>query len=103
MMEHVWINLINNAIKYTKNNGTICVSLNKINNKIIFEIKDNGIGMDENTISRIFEEYYQGNTSHGQEGIGIGLSIVKKIIDLNNGKLEVESKINEGSIFRVIL
>ncbi|MBR3152330.1 MAG: HAMP domain-containing histidine kinase [Clostridia bacterium] len=103
MMQHVWINLINNSIKYSKENGKVEIKLTQDKNNIYFEIRDNGIGMTEETRKRIFEKYYQGDTSHSTEGIGIGLSIVNRIVNLCNGKIEIESEMDKGSIFKIIL
>jgi len=103
LTENVWINLIDNAIKYTPENGEIIVSCTKDNNSIIVSVKDNGIGMTDEVVERIFDKFYQGDSSHSQEGNGLGLAIVKKIIDISNGTIEVDSKEGKGTVFVVTL
>lgn len=103
MLSQVWINLISNAIKFTGENGLITISLEENDDNIIFKIRDNGIGMDEQTKSRIFEKFYQGDKSHHSGGNGIGLNIASRIIALAHGSIEVESEIDRGSEFTVTL
>ena len=71
--------------------------------KIIVEIKDYGIGMDEEECKKIFDRFYQVDKSHKEKGTGLGLAIVKRIIDLSNGSIEVESRTNKGAKFIVTL
>lgn len=101
LLEQVWINLLTNAIKFSYPNGTIKVHL-KIKDNIMVSIKDNGIGMDEETQKHIFDRFYQGETSHTKDGNGLGLTIVSKIIRLCNAKIDVKSKENEGTEFIVL-
>lgn len=103
MIQEIWINLLSNAIKYTNENGTINIKLTKSGKEIIFTISDTGIGIEEEKLQYIFNEYYQADESHHKNGVGLGLSIVKKIVNMVNGKVEVESKVNEGTTFTVIL
>ncbi len=103
MLSQVWINLISNAVKFTENDGLIAISLKEEDNSVIFKIKDNGIGMDNDTKSRIFEKFYQGDKSHHSGGNGIGLNIASRIVTLAGGVIEVESEIGCGSEFTVIL
>ncbi len=103
MLEQVWQNIIGNSIKFVDYNGKIQVKLNKVDKNILVTIRDNGIGMDEETQKRIFEKFYQGDTSHSLEGNGLGLNIVKRIIDLHGGSIKVSSKIMNGSIFEILL
>lgn len=103
MMQEVWINLINNSIKYTNNNGKIYISLKEVDKQIIVSIEDNGIGMSEEQIEHIFERYYQVDKSKHGTGLGIGLSIVNRVMELVDGKIEVESELGKGSKFTVIL
>ncbi|MGM9644369.1 MAG: sensor histidine kinase, partial [Eubacteriales bacterium] len=72
-------------------------------NNVVFEISDNGIGMTEETKSRIYEKFYQGDTSHSEMGNGIGLNIVKRIVTLAEGSIDVQSEYGKGSIFTVTL
>lgn len=93
----VWINLLENAIKFSKPNGKIDVKVSHQNNDIIVTIKDYGVGMQEDEIEKAFERFYQIDKSHSEEGSGLGLAIVKRIIELSDGKIEIESKENKGT------
>jgi signal transduction histidine kinase/CheY-like chemotaxis protein len=96
-------NLIDNAIKYT-NKGIITVNLRKgFNEEIILDVEDTGIGVSEEYLKRIFEPYSQEHVGYGRayEGIGLGLSLVKKVLDLNGAKVSVQSKKGEGSTFSI--
>lgn len=102
LMDHIWINLINNAIKYTPENGNISVKLiNDDNINVI--ISDDGMGMDEDTKAHIFDKYFQGDLSRSMKGLGLGLSIVKRIVELSRGNIYVTSKLNEGTTFKIVL
>ena len=103
IMNQVWINLINNSIKYTPESGQINIKLKSKKEKIIFEISDNGIGIEKEKIQYIFNEYYQCDTSHKTKGVGLGLSIVKRILDLSDATISVKSIVNEGTTFIVTL
>lgn len=102
-LNQVWINLISNAIKFTPKNGKISVSAEEKDQEITVSVSDNGIGMDEETATHIFEKYYQKKASNSVQGNGIGLSIVKRIVTLCNGTITVNSVLNEGSAFIVTL
>ena len=97
----VWQNLISNAIKFTEIGGEINILLKKYDEEAVFTIRDNGIGMSEEVKSHIFDKFYQGDTSHAKEGNGLGLALVKKILDNSHCSIEVESKEGEGSTFTV--
>lgn len=103
MMSRLWINLIGNAMKYTPENGEIKVALKKSDGKIKVEISDTGIGMNEETLARIFDQYYQGDTAHSGAGLGLGLPICKRIVELCEGEISVKSIPDEGSTFTVTL
>ena len=103
LMFHVWNNLISNAIKFSPKNGTIKMSLKTVNKKIAFVIEDQGPGVDEECKKYIFNKFYQADTSHKEEGYGLGLALVKKIIDLSYGKIEVENLEPNGCRFSVYL
>ncbi|MBE7075747.1 MAG: HAMP domain-containing protein [Clostridiales bacterium] len=104
LMEQVWQNLIENAIKFSNNKGKISISLTtEENGKIVAQISDDGIGMNEETLKHIFEKFYQGDTSHSSAGNGLGLALVKKIIAVCDGKISVTSKEGEGSTFTITL
>jgi len=103
MLSQVFINLFSNSVKFTQKGGTIACRLTQDDTHITFEITDNGIGMTEETQSRIFEKFYQGDTSHSVVGNGIGLNIVKRIVTLAGGSIAVESEYGKGSKFTVTL
>lgn len=103
LMQHIWINLIHNAIKFTPENGRISVSSEERNNRIFVTISDTGIGMTPENAQRIFDKYYTENRNSTSKGLGLGLSIAHKIVNLCGGKITVESKPGEGSTFTVEL
>jgi Signal transduction histidine kinase len=103
LFELVWINLINNAIKFTNNNGKIFIKLIEANNEINITIKDTGIGIDEKDKEYIFERFYIADKSRHKESTGLGLSIVKKIISLSDGEINFESEKNIGTAFYIKL
>ena len=102
-LEIIWNNLISNAIKFTEKNGTITITLNKIGSDIIFTIKDTGCGIDNETGKHIFDKFYQGDTSHSKEGNGLGLALVKKVIDSLGGNISIQSELGVGTTFVVEL
>jgi signal transduction histidine kinase len=102
-LEQVWINLLNNAIKYTNEHGVVTIDIKKTNKDIEVSIADTGIGMSKEAISHIFERFYRNDKSRNIEGSGLGLSIVKKIIDLHEGTIDVVSQEDAGSVFTVKL
>lgn len=103
ILSHVWTNIIKNAIKFTERGGEIFCCVSEKDNKAIVSIKDNGCGMDEETVSRIFDKFYQKDKSGNQEGNGLGLSIVKRIVDLCKGEIIVNSQPDVGTEFIVML
>lgn len=96
-------NLLSNAIKFTDKNGKINVSLNNTVDGAIIKVSDTGCGISKETGKRIFEKFYQGDTSHTSEGNGLGLALVKRVIDIMGGEISVKSEINQGSVFTVVL
>lgn len=102
LLEQVWINLINNAIKYNNENGKIEIILDEDKDYTIVEIKDNGIGIEKEKQDRIFEKFYQVDKSHSTEGSGLGLAIVKEILDLHDAKIILESEYDVGTNFKVL-
>ncbi len=102
-LEIVWNNLLTNAIKFTEPGGKIGVSVKSVNGKAEVKITDTGCGISEETGTRIFEKFYQGDTSHSGEGNGLGLALVKRVIDLLGGEISVESELGKGSVFTVTL
>ena len=103
MMQHVWINLLTNAIKYTPENGEITITFSSDDNNMKISISDTGIGMTNEHIKHIFEKYYRVKNNSTITGLGLGLPIVKRIIELSNGQLQVTSTPGEGTTFTVIL
>lgn len=103
LIMEIWINLINNAIKYCNENGEIKVKITDDQDKVKVSVQDNGIGIPKDKQDRIFEKFYQVENSRTKEGSGLGLPIVKRIVDLIKGELEVESKENKGTKITVII
>lgn len=103
LLEIVFNNLISNAIKFTDNGGEIFISLKEEGNCAVIKIKDTGCGISKEVGTYIFDKFYQGDTSRSAEGNGLGLSLVKKVIDLIGGEISVESKLGVGSTFSVKL
>ncbi|HHU89430.1 MAG TPA: HAMP domain-containing histidine kinase [Clostridiaceae bacterium] len=103
MMNHVWINLLENAVKFSPEGSTIEIILKSNGNYAEVSISDEGIGMDDDTKKHIFEKFYQGDNSRITEGSGLGLSLVKRILQLCEGRIAVESTPGKGSRFTVSL
>ncbi|WP_138753920.1 sensor histidine kinase [Paenibacillus sinopodophylli] len=103
MLSQVFVNLIHNAIKFTPARGNIKIKLRRTVNEVNIVIADNGIGIAKEDQLRIFERFYKGDKQRTRtaDGSGLGLSIVQKIVELHNGRIEVASKLNEGSAFEV--
>lgn len=103
LLQQVWINLLANAIKFSKKNTMIKVSLRKEEEGVEVKIIDQGIGMSEEIKQRVFEKFYQGDRAHSHEGNGLGLPLVKRIVDLYGGSIAVDSKVEEGTTFTLYL
>lgn len=99
----VWNNLISNAIKFTEKGGSVEVSLSTGGGAVEVSVADTGCGMSEESMRHVFDKFYQGDTSHSKEGNGLGLALVKRVIELMEGEIRVESKEGVGSIFTVRL
>lgn len=102
-LEIVWNNLISNAVKFTDAGGSIRVSLKEEQGASVVRVSDTGCGISKETGEHIFDKFYQGDTSHAQEGNGLGLALVKKVIDVLGGEISVESEVGKGSTFLVRL
>lgn len=102
-LEIVWNNLLSNAIKFTEAGGKIGVRLKARHDGAEIKISDTGCGISPQVGARIFEKFYQGDTSHAQEGNGLGLALVKKVIDILGGEISVNSEAGKGSTFTVVL
>ena len=103
LMQHLWINLLTNAVKYTPKGGSITVTLKNEEKFIAVSVADTGKGISPEDRERIFDKYYQTDKSHSKRGLGLGLAICKRIVQLCNGTLEVESEVGVGSTFTVRL
>ena len=103
LLMQVWLNIFGNAIKFTPNNGTIATRLKSADDGIYVSISDTGIGMNDKVKERIFEKFFQGDSSRNLEGNGLGLTLVKRIIDLCGCSINVESEVNKGSTFTIFL
>lgn len=99
----VWNNLISNAIKFSNQEGTISISLKQEKDWLKLIVQDDGCGMNKETGAHIFEKFYQGDPSHAQAGNGLGLPLVKRVVDILQGNIYVESEIDNGSTFVVEL
>lgn len=104
-IEEVVDNLLSNAIKYSDDGGTVLVCLSADSRKWSLMVKDNGMGMTPETRRRLFHEFYRGENATNQKilGSGIGLMLVKKYVEMHGGTVSVESKLNEGSSFAVVI
>ncbi len=103
LMNHVWSNLIGNAIKFSFDGGIIRIRLFKEKEKTVFTVEDNGIGLSEDAKNHIFDKFYQGDSSHKQEGNGLGLALVKRILTISGGDIFAENNPDGGCKFTVIL
>ncbi|MEA5015042.1 MAG: ATP-binding protein [Candidatus Limiplasma sp.] len=103
LLIQVWINLLDNAIKFSPPEGLLSIHLLPAEDEIRVVIRDQGAGMSPEVAERIFEKFYQGDPAHTTEGNGLGLALAKRIVDLSHGRIEVESKPHEGSSFTVIM
>lgn len=97
LIMEIWINLISNSIKNSKENGKIKIKVIEEEQKVDVIIQDNGIGIPKEKQEKVFEKFYQIEKSRTSEGSGLGLAIVKRIVDLIKGKIKLESKENEGT------
>ncbi|NRY63973.1 signal transduction histidine kinase [Clostridium beijerinckii] len=103
-LKQVFINLISNGIKFNKPGGTVWINVDSDEDSVIIEIKDNGIGIKKEDLPYVFERMYRGDKSrHKIEGSGIGLTLVKKILTLHSGTIDVESRENKGTVFTVYI
>ncbi|MBC2725302.1 HAMP domain-containing sensor histidine kinase [Desulfosporosinus sp.] len=103
LIQQIWVNLIENAVKFSAESETIWIRAKKTPDKVIVEIKDQGIGIANIDQGRIFEKFFQADKSHSKEGSGLGLAIVKKIVEIYEGEIDFTSEMGQGTTFVVKL
>ncbi len=103
LLAHVWLNLLDNAVKFSPEGGRIYASLSQADGETVFSVRDEGPGIAPHKQKHIFDKFYQVETSHGKEGNGLGLTLVKRIVDLHRGSVSVENAEGGGCRFTVTL
>jgi signal transduction histidine kinase len=101
LLSLVWNNLISNAVKFSPDGGTVGLSLKADHSTVTVSVRDTGCGIPPEVGQHIFEKFYQGDTSHATQGNGLGLALVKRVVDILNGEIDVQSVYGQGSTFTV--
>jgi len=102
-LRRVFTNLLDNAFKFSKNEGTITISTDQTEKDIVVRVKDEGIGIDPKDLPYIFESFNRGKGAEKKEGFGLGLATVKAIVEAHGGRVLVKSELGKGSVFKIIL
>lgn len=103
LLNQVWLNLLDNAIKFTPEHGTITIGMKRNAKSLEMVIRNTGSGIDPEVVPRIFDKFYQADTSHSTAGNGLGLTIVQRIVNLHGGTIACESEPSRGTAFTVTL
>ena len=101
LLSLVWNNLFSNAVKFCKERGTVSLAVQRDGDGVIVSVSDEGCGISPEVGARIFDKFYQGDTSHATQGNGLGLALVKRVVDILNGEISVQSVYGQGSTFTV--
>ena len=101
LLSLVWNNLLSNVFKFTPAGGTVSLTLTATERHAVVKVQDTGCGMSAQTGAHIFEKFYQGDTSHATRGNGLGLALVKRVVDIVHGEISVESELGKGTAFTV--
>lgn len=103
LLREVWLNILDNAAKFSEEGKTVSITLRQADGGTEVSVTDQGPGMDETTVRHVFDQFYQGDTSHRAEGNGLGLAMVKRIVDLHDGSVSIDTAPGRGCCFTVTL